>query len=101
MADCVMAMGFEKMQRGSLSLSVSVTANCMIILCARAFRFQYTDRTSPMDKHMEVMFGKFELSKAPVFAQMFGNAGVEHMKKYGRIRKLVWQFIINSQLLLS
>jgi sterol carrier protein 2 len=38
-----------------------------------------------MDKHIEVMFENFEFSHGPVTAQMFGNAGVEHMKKYGRI----------------
>lgn len=64
LADCVMAMGFEKMQRGSLSAT-------------------YSDRTNPMDKHIEVMFENYEFSHGPVTAQMFGNAGVEHMKKYG------------------
>ncbi|ELU10195.1 hypothetical protein CAPTEDRAFT_108170, partial [Capitella teleta] len=43
----------------------------------------YSDRTNPMDKHMEVMFENYEFSHGPVTAQLFGNAGVEHMKKYG------------------
>ena len=38
-----------------------------------------------MDKHIEVMFENYEFSHGPVTAQMFGNAGVEHMKKYGEI----------------
>jgi len=35
-ADCALALGFEKMQRGSL-------------------KSYWDDRTNPMDKHMEVM----------------------------------------------
>lgn len=45
--------------------------------------FQYTDRTLPMDKHIEIMSKKFEMTGAPMTAQMFGNAGIEHMRKYG------------------
>jgi len=29
------------------------------------------------------MADSFEISSAPMMAQMFGNAGVEHMRKYG------------------
>lgn len=46
-------------------------------------RFQYTDRTLPMDKHIELMSNKFDITGAPMTAQMFGNAGIEHMQKYG------------------
>lgn len=45
--------------------------------------FQFMDRTSPMDKHMEVMINRYGLQAAPATAQMFGNAGKEHMEKYG------------------
>lgn len=38
-----------------------------------------------MDKHMEVMISKEGLAAAPVTPQMFGNAGKEHMKKYGEM----------------
>ncbi|XP_071800374.1 sterol carrier protein 2-like [Asterias amurensis] len=64
MADCVMALGFEKMQRGSL-------------------KAQYEDRTNPMDKHMEVLMSNHDLQASPITAQMFGRAGIEHMDKYG------------------
>lgn len=42
------------------------------------------DRTNPMDKHVEKMVNDngFEPA-APVTAQLFGNAGKEHMQKYG------------------
>ena len=31
-----------------------------------------------------VMANKYGISAAPITPQMFGNAGVEHMEKYGR-----------------
>ncbi|MCP3986741.1 MAG: lipid-transfer protein [bacterium] len=65
LAECTMAMGFEKMEKGSLGV-------------------KYTDRTMPMDKHFKVMIDErgFE-PKAPAAPQMFGNAGLEHMERYG------------------
>lgn len=36
-----------------------------------------------MDKHMEVMINRYGMVAAPAAAQMFGNAGREHMEKYG------------------
>jgi len=63
-AECIMALGFEKMEPGSLGT-------------------KYTDRTSPMDKHVQLMADNFEISGAPLMPQMFGNAGIEHMKNHG------------------
>jgi len=62
--ECVLACGFEKMERGSLDA-------------------KFKDRTNPMDKHVMAMLEVHEFGRGPVAAQMFGNAGVEHMKKYG------------------
>ncbi|KAG4074915.1 hypothetical protein HA402_009340 [Bradysia odoriphaga] len=62
--DCVLAVGFEKMQRGSLSLT-------------------HTDRANPMEFHLESMSKVHDITASPITAQMFGNAGVEHMKLYG------------------
>jgi len=42
------------------------------------------DRTNPMDRHMEVMINRYGMALAPAAAQMFGNAGREHMEKYGK-----------------
>ncbi len=56
--------GFEKMERGSLGS-------------------KFTDRTNPMEKHVGSMFELREMTAAPMAPQMFGNAGVEHMEKYG------------------
>ncbi|XP_046405628.1 sterol carrier protein 2 [Ischnura elegans] len=63
-ADCVLALGFEKMERGSLSS-------------------KYSDRTSPMDKHVLLMAEVAGVTSSPITAQLFGNAGLEHMEKYG------------------
>jgi sterol carrier protein 2 len=65
LAECTLALGFEKMEKGSLGI-------------------KYTDRTNPMDKHAQAMIemNGYE-PKAPAAAQFFGNAGREHMQKYG------------------
>ena len=62
--DCAMALGFEKMEMGSLGV-------------------KYTDRTNPIDKHAMAMFEVREPEQSPPAPQMFGNAGREHMEKYG------------------
>ncbi|KAL6051986.1 sterol carrier protein 2 [Balamuthia mandrillaris] len=64
LADCVLALGFEKMERGSLGA-------------------KFTDRTNPLDKHFTTMAKTRQVTKAPFAPQMFGNAGREHMEKYG------------------
>ncbi|XP_028368312.1 non-specific lipid-transfer protein isoform X1 [Phyllostomus discolor] len=75
-ADCVLALGFEKMEKGSIA---TVSSN----------------RTSPLDKHMELMINKYGLSPQPFAAQVFGNAGKEHMEKYGtnieQFAKIGWK----------
>jgi len=62
--DCVLALGFEKMERGSLTS-------------------KFPERTNPMEKHVEALANLVELDASPITAQMFGNAGIEHMEKYG------------------
>ena len=64
LADCTMALGFEKMEKGSLGV-------------------KYTDRTNPMDRHFQLMVELRGFAKAPPAPQMFGNAGREHMERYG------------------
>ncbi len=75
-ADCVMALGFEKMEKGSLGA-------------------KYMDRTNPMDKHIELMAALRGFAPAPPAAQMFGNAGREHMERYGttalQFAKIGWK----------
>ena len=62
--ECALALGFEKMERGSLGA-------------------KFTDRTNPMDKHAQVMIDLQGFEAAPPTAQMFGGAGRELMQKYG------------------
>lgn len=64
LADCVLAMGFEKMEKGSLGI-------------------KFNDRTSPMDKHFIDMINRRGMAQAPPAAQIFGNAGKEYMERYG------------------
>jgi acetyl-CoA acyltransferase len=64
LVDCALAIGFEKMERGSLGM-------------------KYTDRTPAMDKHFGRMFELREPESSPFAPQMFGNAGRDHMEKYG------------------
>ncbi|XP_015666376.1 non-specific lipid-transfer protein [Protobothrops mucrosquamatus] len=77
LANCVLALGFEKMARGSLSAS------------------QFTDRVIPTDKHLEVMINKYGIEASPFAPQIFGNAGKEHMEKYGtkpeHFAKIAWK----------
>jgi acetyl-CoA acyltransferase len=64
LADAVLALGFEKMQPGSLSLD------------------SYGDREAPMLKHMRAMEEASDMVFPPA-AWMFGTAGAEHMRMYG------------------
>ena len=64
LADCVLAIGFEKMERGSLQT-------------------KYTDRTNPLDQHLEAMRELRPPEDSPFAPQLFGNAGREHMERYG------------------
>jgi sterol carrier protein 2 len=76
LAECTMALGFEKMEKGSLGI-------------------KYTDRTTPMDKHFGLMVEMRGFAKAPAAPQMFGNAGREHMERYGttpeQFAKIGWK----------
>ena len=63
-ADCVLAIGFEKMERGSLSM-------------------KYADRVNPMDRHLAGMHALRGEDETPFAPQLFGNAGRDHMEKYG------------------
>jgi acetyl-CoA acetyltransferase len=64
LADCVLALGFEKMEKGSLGL-------------------KFTDRATPMGRHFKDMKARRGIAKAPPAAQIFGNAGREYMERYG------------------
>ena len=63
LADCVLALGFEKMQPGSLGGGAD-------------------DRESPMKRHI-LALNEIDDMQFPVAPWMFGAAGREHMRKYG------------------
>lgn len=63
LADCVLALGFEKMQPGSLGGGAS-------------------DRESPLGRHIKALMEIDELA-FPVAPWMFGAAGREYMRTYG------------------
>ena len=78
MNECVLALGFEKMERGSLGA-------------------KFTDRTHPMDQHMQVMMSTQGYEQAPAAAQMFGGAGREHMKKYGTTKEQLAKVAVKNR----
>ena len=65
LADCVLAVGFEKMNAGSLGSN-------------------FTDRTNPLGTAMKVLKDNWPSDTRAAFApQMFGNAAQEYMRKHG------------------
>ncbi|PIK51106.1 sterol carrier protein 2 [Apostichopus japonicus] len=63
LADCVLALGFEKMQPGSLKNT-------------------FSDRANPMEDFVTLMAELQGFAPSPPAAQLFANAGREHMAKY-------------------
>ncbi len=63
LADCTLALGFEKMQPGSLQGGAD-------------------DRENPMARHVKAM-AEIDEFGFPVAPWMFGAAGREHMRRYG------------------
>jgi acetyl-CoA acetyltransferase len=68
LAECVLAVGFEQMQKGALASA-------------------WNDRTNPLDKHVEVMNEQQGVNQAPFAAQMFGGAGREYRWQHGTKRE--------------
>jgi sterol carrier protein 2 len=68
LAECVLAVGFEQMEKGALAA-------------------KWSDRTNPLDKHVDVMNAQQGVNEAPFAAQMFGGAGREYRWKYDTKRE--------------
>jgi acetyl-CoA acetyltransferase len=68
LAECVLAIGFEKMERGALGS-------------------KFNDRENPMGQHAQVMMEVQGFNSAPPAAQMFGGAGREYRWRYGTKRE--------------
>ncbi|MFF7180804.1 beta-ketoacyl synthase N-terminal-like domain-containing protein [Streptomyces sp. NPDC008121] len=67
-SDCVLALGFEKMARGSLGGGSGGAADFS---------------TSPVARHYGIMAAAHGFETSPPTAQIFGNAAREHMERYG------------------
>ena len=63
LADCTLALGFEKMSKGSLGAT-------------------FIDREQPTVRHFGALAELYEPAMPPA-PYMFGAAGLEHMEKYG------------------
>eukprot|EP00050_Salpingoeca_kvevrii_P002819 m.203943 g.203943 ORF g.203943 m.203943 type:complete len:468 (-) comp10695_c0_seq3:1666-3069(-) len=69
LADCVAAIGFEKMQKGSLA-------------------FGDSDRESPVQRHLTTCANVNQgMPKVPPAPFMFAVAGLEHMRRYGTTKE--------------
>ncbi|MEU9389695.1 lipid-transfer protein [Streptomyces sp. NPDC048324] len=66
-ADCVLALGFEKMRKGALGGG------------ADGGDFG----TSPVARHYGIMAARHGFERTPPTAQIFGDAAREHMERYG------------------
>jgi len=67
-AECVLALGFEKMEKGALGS-------------------KFTDRTNPLEWQANLMNKVQGFNQAPPAAQMFGGAGREYRWRYGTKRE--------------
>lgn len=78
LAECVLVVGFEQMEKGALGS-------------------KFTDRTNPMDRHADVMLRTQGFNQAPVTAQMFGGAGREYRWKYGMKKETFAQVSVKAR----
>jgi acetyl-CoA acetyltransferase len=77
-SECVLALGFEKMEKGSLGT-------------------KYGDRTQPLDKHFLLMMDLQQFTPAPPAAQMFGGAGRELIEKYGTTKEQLARVAVKNR----
>jgi len=65
LVDVALAVGFEKMTKKSLVGDGTLP------------------KVTTLDDHLKVMTAKYEWGHGPMTAQLFGNAALEHMQRYG------------------
>src|SRR5580693_7867895 len=78
LVECVLVVGFEKMEKGALGS-------------------KYADRESPVSKHAKVMLDEQGFGQAPPTAQMFGGAGREYRWKYGAKKETFAQVSVKAR----
>lgn len=77
-AECVLAVGFEKMERGALAS-------------------KWDDRRNPIDQHFAVMNELQGFVNAPPTAQMFGGAAREYRWRWGTKRETFGQISVKAR----
>jgi len=78
LAECVLALGFEKMERGALGA-------------------KFNDRENPMALHVQLMMDEQGFSGAPPAAQMFGGAGREYRWQHGTRRETFGKIAVKAR----
>ncbi|WP_026343637.1 thiolase C-terminal domain-containing protein [Nocardia sp. BMG111209] len=64
-AEVTLAVGFEQMTKEAMAGSGAAP------------------KVTTIDAHLKAMAGQFEFGTAPMTTQFFGNAAIEHMRRYG------------------
>lgn len=78
LAECVIAIGFEKMEKGALGS-------------------KFNDRENPMGQHAQVMLDVQGFTQAPPAAQMFGGAGREYRWEHGTKKETFAQIAVKAR----
>jgi sterol carrier protein 2 len=78
LAECVLAIGFEKMEKGALGA-------------------KFNDREPPMGQHLQVMIDAQGFNQSPPAAQMFGGAAREYRWRYGTKRETFGQISVKAR----
>lgn len=78
LAECVLAIGFEKMEKGALGA-------------------KFNDREPPLGKHAQVMLDVQGFTAAPPAAQMFGGAGREYRWEHGTKKETFAQISVKAR----
>jgi sterol carrier protein 2 len=73
----------QAIESGSCNLALATGFEKMVIGSLENMPGQFHDRVNPLDKHVSVVSDSYGFEASPMTAQMFGNAGREHMEKYG------------------
>lgn len=73
LADCVLAVGFEKMNKGSLGGGGG----------------EGLPKVTTLDAHLKVMLSRYSWAQSPMTAQLFGNAALDHMAAYGTTKEQI------------
>ncbi len=78
LAECVLALGFEKMEKGALGA-------------------KFNDRENPISQHVGVMADVQSINASPPAAQMFGGAGREYRFEHGTKKETFAQISVKAR----